>query len=61
MIGFSPNQFRLLPLVNGNSFRIRRQIVPEVLHELEFLGGTQIEDGFAACVHNHPCIKDPQQ
>jgi hypothetical protein len=51
-VGLSPVQFLFLPIMDRHSFRGRRKVVPQVLHELEFLCRTQIKDGGRCSVHS---------
>ena len=44
-VGLTPRQLFLLPVVDGNRGWTGRQVVPEILYQLKFLRGTQVEDG----------------
>ena len=44
-VGLSPFQFLFLPVMDRYGLGGRRQIIPQVLYELEFLRRTQIKDG----------------
>jgi hypothetical protein len=50
-IGPATLNFGKLPGVDGHVFRLARDIIPEILDQLEFLGGGEAED--RACIGCH--------
>src|SRR5262249_19788070 len=53
-VGLAPGQLLLLPVVDRNLGRSRCQIVPEILHQLEFLRRAQVEHGSDIHIHENP-------
>ncbi len=51
-VGLAPLELLDLPIVYRNVLGIRRQIVPEVLDELQFLCRAKVENGFVRLTHS---------